>query len=452
MRTWNVGIIGGGPGGLMTAYFLQKAASGPLKTTLFEASDRLGGKVLNPRFQSHPASYEAGAAEFYDYSPVDEDPLKELIAELGLSISPFGGSAVIMNQRILSNLDDIQDNLGKAAREALTAFDRTAKDWMSPREYYLADEGVSPFAAQTGPYFDEVLRDIPSPAARHYIENQIHSDLATEPARTSVSYGLQNYLMNDSRYMKLYAIEGGNERFTQELAHRINATRLLGQVVTEIGRRNDGKLVVTSRNCGIPRQDAFDFVVVALPNNCLPSIEFQGTRLSASMKAHHGHYNHPAHYLRISILFDRPFWRTKLEDSFFMLDQFGGCCLYDETSRSPWAPHGVLGWLVGGEAALEMSQWDDDALIESALASLPPQFAEARCCFREGKVHRWVNAVNAIPGGLTPRSLDRRHQPEPVEHPDLFVVGDYLFDSTLNGTLDSAAYVANWLAALTHEH
>jgi hypothetical protein len=34
-----------------------------------------------------------------------------------------------------------------------------------------------------------------------------------------------------------------------------------------------------------------------------------------------------------------------------------------------------------------------------------------------------------------------------VEHPNLFLVGDYLFDSTLNGVLDSADYVAAWLAA-----
>ena len=65
----------------------------------------------------------------------------------------------------------------------------------------------------------------------------------------------------------------------------------------------------------------------------------------------------------------------------------------------------------------------------------------------EGRVHRWIGAVNAIPGGLQARTLDRRHQPEPEDHPNLFVVGDYLFDSTLNGVLDSAQYVASWLAA-----
>ncbi len=28
--------------------------------------------------------------------------------------------------------------------------------------------------------------------------------------------------------------------------------------------------------------------------------------------------------------------------------------------------------------------------------------------------------------------------PEPVDHPGLLLIGDYLFDSTLNGVLDSA--------------
>jgi hypothetical protein len=35
-----------------------------------------------------------------------------------------------------------------------------------------------------------------------------------------------------------------------------------------------------------------------------------------------------------------------------------------------------------------------------------------------------------------------RHRPEPTQHPRLFVVGDYLFDSTLNGVLDSADLVS----------
>lgn len=83
-RNWTVGIVGGGPGGLLTAYFLQKLASEPISATLFEASPRLGGKILTRRFSHAAATYEAGAAELYDYSPVGEDSLRELVAELGI--------------------------------------------------------------------------------------------------------------------------------------------------------------------------------------------------------------------------------------------------------------------------------------------------------------------------------------------------------------------------------
>jgi hypothetical protein len=36
--------------------------------------------------------------------------------------------------------------------------------------------------------------------------------------------------------------------------------------------------------------------------------------------------------------------------------------------------------------------------------------------------------------------------PEPTQHPNLLVIGDYLFDSTPNGVLDSAEFAAEWLA------
>jgi len=46
MRVNNVRIVGGGPGGLMSAYFLEKMADAPVRVTVFEAADRLGGRVF----------------------------------------------------------------------------------------------------------------------------------------------------------------------------------------------------------------------------------------------------------------------------------------------------------------------------------------------------------------------------------------------------------------------
>ncbi|MFO0885006.1 MAG: FAD-dependent oxidoreductase [Pirellulales bacterium] len=447
MRTWNIGIVGGGPGGLMTAYFLQNTSNSPMRVTMFEASDRLGGKILTPQFSKLPARYEAGAAEFYDYSPVGVDPLRELIEELGLPINSIGGSAVIMDDEILSNLDDIHEQLGPDVHRSLLTFDRVSKDWMSPAEYYAADH-VDPIGkAPPAQYFDTVLSKIQPAETRRFLENLIHSDLATEPRRTSVSYGLQNYLMNDPRYMQLYGIVGGNQQLPEELARRIDADKRMRHQVLEVGRRDDGMMVVTSVCDGVTKQDAFDFVVVALPNNYLPTVKFTGERLQQAITAHHSHYNHPAHYLRMTLLFEKPFWRERVNDSYFMLDQFGGCCLYDESSREPEVSYGVLGWLLGGEPAESMSTKTDDELIQSALDSLPAPLKDGRKYFLEGRVHRWLSAVNAMPGGITPRSMDLRHQPEPHEHKNLYVVGDYLFDSTLNGVFDSAEYVAEWLSA-----
>jgi len=67
-RVCRVAIIGGGPGGLMTAYQLQQRCTVPFEATIYEASSRLGGKILTKQFTAMPVAYEAGAAELYDYS------------------------------------------------------------------------------------------------------------------------------------------------------------------------------------------------------------------------------------------------------------------------------------------------------------------------------------------------------------------------------------------------
>ena len=453
MRVWNVGIIGGGPGGLMTAYALQKHIDSPVRLTLFEASSRLGGKILTPHFQSNPVRYEAGAAEFYDYSHFDEDPLKDLVAELGLPIRRMGGPAVIINQRILSNLDDIHQQLGPQARSAFVEFDRGAKDRMTPQEFYHSDYPDGAYHEPDAHKFDALIAAVAEPKTREYIEHLIHSDLATEPSQTSPAYGLQNYLMNDPAYMDLYGIEGGNELLPKALAARIDANILLQHQVQSVAKvENSTRLRVTSQHQQQTRVDDFDFVVVALPHSHVKSVAYQGQQLSTAIAKHHAYYNYPAHYLRMTILFEKPFWRSAFSDSYWMLDKFGGCCLYDESSRDPGCTNGVLGWLLGGEMAEQMSHWSDEQLIEGALDSLPDFLAHGRDSFLEGRVHRWIGAVNALPGGIKAKNLDRRHQPEPINHPNLFLVGDYLYDSTLNGVLDSADYVAAWLAGLMAEN
>jgi monoamine oxidase len=441
-----VGIIGGGPGGLMTAYLLQHAYRAPVEITLFEASDRLGGKVRTQRFPESGALYEVGAAELYDYSEAGPDPLRELIESMGLSTTPMEGRAVFIGDQLLHDAEDLVKEYGPNSLAAYRAFVQKARSLISPAEYYESDwqqNNDDPLVRQS---FAQLLKTIEDDAVRRYVAVSVHSDVAAEPDDCSAMYGLHNFLMNEPGYMKLYCIDGGLERLTAALTQRIDVDVRLNHRVDRVESRDDGSFRVATRHDGQTFEQEFDAVVIALPNYWIPAIEFAGPGLAAAMAEHHAHYDYPAHYLRISIRFREPFWRRVVRGSYFMLDAFGGCCVYDESSREPSGDWAVLGWLLGGDAALTLSNLDDSALIQRALDSLPAPLREGRGCWIEGKVHRWVGSVNARPGGFPMRDPDSRHVPDPVGNPMLFVVGDYLFDSTLNGALDSAGTVACWIS------
>ncbi len=450
-RPWahipRVAIVGGGPGGLFTAHMLERHASRPFEATVFEASDRLGGKLVTASFQSLDAPYEAGAAELYDNSPVDEDPLRELVAELGLPTVSMNGGAVWLDGERVSTLEDLRRRGGPSALRAFEAFDRAAHGWMGTRQFYDSDLPESFTDERTPALFAQWLERIGDPFTRRYVERLIHSDLAAEPHQTNLRYGLQNYLMNDPAYMRLYAIEGGNERIVHELVRRQRASVQLGCALESVRTSAQGRVRLTLRSPHGPLEREFEHVVLALSHDHLAQVRFEGEPLRSELQRHIAHYDHPAHYLRISLLFSHAPWRGAFEESFGISERFGGACLYDESARRPQAPYGVLGWLLGGDSAREHAARSDAELIELALDALPSEFAGARGAFLEGRVHRWIGAVNALPGGRVPEPLERRHLPCGRSGPSLHIVGDYLYDSTLNGVLESAHYVAQALGA-----
>jgi hypothetical protein len=104
----------------------------------------------------------------------------------------------------------------------------------------------------------------------------------------------------------------------------------------------------------------------------------------------------------------------------------------------------VLSWLLAGDAAMNASNHGDPELIEMVLDSLPSWLQHGRELKLEGRVYRWIGEVNGLPGGAPVLDLEARHVPEPGR-PNLVMVGDYLFDSTLNGVMDSADFAADLL-------
>jgi monoamine oxidase len=435
-----IAIIGGGPGGLMTARLLERKFGPSCRVTLLEASHRLGGKIQTGQFEAAPVMYETGVAECYAYEPIGHDPLRQLIQELGLTAVPTHSSAFVLDGALLRHESDIGTCCGDGTLRAIEDFHRQAVALLPLASWnrgFVPQDYAHPWAHRT---CEEILEQVTDPVARKYLRAGAHSDMATEPHLTNGLIGLRNFLKSVPGYGAQYSIAGGMEMLPRALAASLRSTQVeLDAPVVRVSRNGDESYSVGVRRARRVVQQDFDAVVVALPYNRAQDIEWAGERLRRAMATHLAYYDRAGHYLRISILFERPFWRRLIAGSWVMLDAFGGCCVYDEGTTHDAGGYGVLGWLLAGANALSLCNENDRTLIARALDSLPDEFYDQACRqVVEGKVHRWAGAISGQPGGFPVREPSAAHQPEPVEHAGLVVVGDYLFDSTLNGVLRSA--------------
>jgi protoporphyrinogen oxidase/SAM-dependent methyltransferase len=435
----DLAIVGGGPGGLMSAWYLKRKLGKLCRVTIFEASHRLGGKILTSRFDSTPAIYEAGVAELYDYSMTGPDPLREMIQHFGLQTIPMDAMQVQIDGELLNDVAGMRRKYGAKTADSIEAFRKRCTEMVSPIEYYEgvgAHDNEHPWAFLTA---EEVLdREVDDATAKRFFRVMARSDIATESHNTNGLNALKNYVMDIDGYIGLYSIQNGNEQLVECLQSDVDAEIHLNHRVLKVGKTAGGRYRLNMMNGKGPETRDFDLVLMCLPHSWLATMGWEGEELRKSMVKHIAYFDRPAHYLRISLLFEEPFWGERIPGSWFMSEAFGGCCVYNEGSRHDVGKHGVLNFLIAGSDALAYANLDDQELIAAALKSLPASLGDARACFMEGKVHRWLSSVNALPGGLPVRDVMTNHRPEPKQHPGLVVVGDYLFDSTLNGLLDSS--------------
>ena len=446
--TFDVAIIGGGPGGLMTAMHINQKIGAEANITIFEASPRLGGKLMTGKFEKTGAAYEIGVAEIYDYAHLGFDPLKDLITnKLGLPIVKMDSECVVVDDKIMNTAADIGRLCGKATMDAVLNFRKKCASMMTPAQYFEGvgrDDNDHPWMFKSG--LDVILDEITDEMARRYVRINAHSDIAIGPNETSGLNALKNFLMDYDEYIQYYCVEGGNERIVGKLAEIVQAKIELYTRVRRVGRTQDGryKLTVVGKD-NKETEQVFDFVVVSLPFNWLQTIEWESEELYRAMAKHFDHFNCPAHYLRVAISFEKPFWDDLVQGSWWMSDQFNGHCVYIESTRYDYGNGGGLNWLIAGSDALALANLPDDHLVRFALDSLPPQMQFGRKFMVEAKVHRWMNTVNGIPGGRPVKDTQAAHQPEPKLHPGMLITGDYLFDATVNGVLDSADCASDML-------
>ena len=330
----DLAIVGGGPGGLMSAWYLKKKLGELCRITIFEASNRVGGKVLTRRFDSAPATYEAGVAEIYDYSMTGPDPLRELIQHFGLQTIPMDAEQVQLDGELLNDVPGMRRKYGAKTADAIEAFRKRCAEMVSPNEYYEgvgAHDNEHPWAYITA---EELLdREVDDATAKRFFKVMARSDIATESHNTNGLNALKNFVMDVEGYIGLYSIQNGNEQLIECLQSEVDADIQLNHRVLKVGKTDDGRYQLNMMNGKGPETRDFDLVLMCLPHSWLATMGWEGEQLRKSMVKHVAYFDRPAHYLRVSILFDKPFWGEKIPGAWFMSEAFGGCCVYNEGDR-----------------------------------------------------------------------------------------------------------------------
>ena len=309
----DLAIVGGGPGGLMSAWYLKRKLGDLCRVTIYEASDRLGGKIVTRKFDSAPAMYEAGVAEIYDYSMTGPDPLRELIQHFGLQTIPMDAEQVQLDGELLNDVPGMRRKYGAKTAAAIEAFRKRCTEMVSPIEYYEgvgAHDNEHPWAYMT---CEQVLdKEVEDATAKRFFKVMARSDIATESHNTNGLNALKNFVMDIDGYIGLYSIQNGNEQLIECLRSEVDADIQLNHRVLKVGKTDSGRYQLNMMNGKGPETRDFDLVLMCLPHSWLATMGWDGEQLRKSMVKHVAYFDRPAHYLRVSILFDEPFWGEKI--------------------------------------------------------------------------------------------------------------------------------------------
>lgn len=377
LRSLRVAVIGGGFAGLAAAWYLQQCG---VSVTVFEASDRLGGRVFTDHDFIPDKTVEVGAeligtnhamwielADAFGLERVeistDEDyEQADLYVRLRLGDHDLDSDE---RKQLFVELEPVIDAIGDDARD-IDQF----KPWRSPN--------AAVFDAMTvAERLDQIMGPV-STRARAAMDLIVGNDNCSPPEHQSylgllaqVSAGRmgddQKGLRGYWEYTETHRCRGGNQQLAHQLAAALPDIRYDSPV--EKVTIDEGVTAGISWGGTAPGEEAFDFAVLAAPPTSWPVVESAYPWEPAEWTMTHG----PA--VKHLSAFDVPYWLDERLAPSALWDRMG--TLWESTdNQGEWGGFG-LSVFSGGDFVRAGS--DYPALLDEIFPGYAPtavQFAD----------------------------------------------------------------------------
>lgn len=276
-----VAIVGGGIGGLTALHELSKYPSA-VEAHLFEAENRVGGRIRTVQTDGH--NIDMGACYFHRYY----DGFLHLVDELGYTerIVPYesGRSGFLLDGKTVGL--DTKGILGGLFTTRLTLDDVVSLQRLKKGNKTIVEEGnqaLKAYAADSSINFMDVVGHFPTlqagycqpfsdftssltPTVREkFIRPLLLNTLFTSPEMVNATVGKSLFV---DRHI-LQTFEGGLETLSEGLYERHKESISLESPVLSVVKLPRGYGMMTSDGRGINEYDA---VISAVPLSRLPSI------------------------------------------------------------------------------------------------------------------------------------------------------------------------------------
>ena len=274
-----IAIVGAGAAGLNTAYKLQKVG---LNATIFEGSDRIGGRMFTARdLLADGLTTELGG-EFIDST---HEEILALMTEFGLEKLDTLAPEVSSLKRETYFFNGRHYTQAQAAKEFVPIAKRILEDYDALGDVVdYKEEGGGKELDQMpmAQYFDKI-------GAKGWMRELFEVAYVTEYGLEVAEQSALNFVfligtgdLEDTESMELlgesderYKVRGGNDRIVQELARRVENQIRRQHRLEAIKSKGEGfTLTFQGPNKTAVQEDA-DIVVLAVPFTMLREVDIQ---------------------------------------------------------------------------------------------------------------------------------------------------------------------------------